>query len=103
MITINGTSYDGNNISINNGNVVIDGKRIISEDKVINIVVNGNIVNFVIDSGNSIEVNGNIESMKTVSGDVRCDSISGNVNTVSGDVVARSIGGSIKTISGDIN
>lgn len=32
-ININGTNYSGNNIIINNGEVMIDGKKVNSEEK----------------------------------------------------------------------
>lgn len=49
-----------------------------------------------------IEITGNVESIETESGDVRCNAVSGNVNTMSGDVTCDNIKGHCSTMSGDI-
>ncbi len=41
MITVNGQTYTGSNVTISNGKVIIDGERVdTSEAKEINIIVN---------------------------------------------------------------
>lgn len=102
-ITINGKSYSGNNIVVKNNKVIIDGVEATpDESKVISINVQGDVNALSVDSAQTVIVNGNTGSLKTVSGDVRCADISGNVNTISGDVKANIIKGSVSTISGDI-
>jgi hypothetical protein len=103
MININGKSYYGNNISINNGKVIIDGINLSIDEKIINITVDGNIDNLSVDSCESLTVSGNVAAVKTVSGDVICQNILGSVKTVSGDVTAKVINGNVNSVSGDIN
>ena len=105
MININGKVYYGNNVTINNNKVYIDGKlQDTGEDKQINIVVEGDVTELKVDACNEVKILGNSGSISTVSGDVNIKGgVSGNVTTVSGDVSCGSIGGSVKTVSGDIN
>ena len=49
-----------------------------------------------------IEINGNVESIETESGDVTIQGDAGNVNTMSGDVTCDNIKGHCSTMSGDI-
>ena len=87
-MTINGKTYSGNNIIISNGKVIVDGAEQ-SEVLEHNIVVN---------------VTGDVQSLETTSGDVQCESVSGDVKTVSGDVNVRgNVAGNVKTVSGDIS
>lgn len=105
-IRINGTTIvtEGSNISVVNGSVTVDGKRLdIKDMPVINIAVEGDLKEINADACNRIEVKGNVTgSVKTMSGDVDCGDIGGNVQTMSGDVDAQTIGGSVSTMSGDI-
>lgn len=103
MITINGTTYSGNNITVRNNKVIIDGVEInTGKDLTVNIYVEGNIDSI---NGNvtNVTVHGNVIDVETVSGDVVVtNSVEGDVQTVSGDVKANSIKGKVKTVSGDI-
>ena len=121
MIKINGKTYFGNNIQISNNRVIIDGKDV-SDDhkdsKEITIQIEGNVETLDVDRAKSIIVNGNVNSLKSVSGDVECKDVTGDIKTVSGnvecgnvqggvqtnsgDVKCGTIGGSVKTLSGDI-
>lgn len=104
-ITINQKSFQGRNIVINNGKVVIDGKDVTPDGKEINISVVGNIETINADACTKIEVKGDVRSVKTMSGDVE---VTGNVTdsatSTSGDVeVGGSVGGNVKTMSGDVD
>lgn len=102
-IIINGKSYNGNNITIKNGDIIIDGNNIEIDSKNINIIVNGDIDKLDITSCNSLEIKGDVNSIKTTSGDINCGNIKGDVNTISGDIkVDGNIYGNTKTVSGDI-
>lgn len=101
-IVINGTSYSGNNISIVNGRVTIDGKEHTPTDKVINIVVNGNIDSLHVDVCKLVEVHGEVNDLTTTSGDVVCGNVKNDVSTTSGDIECGNIGGSVKSTSGDV-
>ncbi len=102
-ININGSSFSGNSIKINNGKIFIDGVDKTPDAKDINITVTGNIDSLSCDNANKIDVTGDAGSIKTMSGDVFCGgNVSGNVQTMSGDVQALIIEGDVSTMSGDI-
>ena len=104
QIIINGKSYQGNSIVINNGKIIIDGKEAETpNDKVIQITVQGDIEKLDVDNCNKIDVTGNVGSAKTLSGDIKViGDVNGSVQTLSGDVVCGKVQGSINTMSGDI-
>jgi hypothetical protein len=82
MISINGKTYTGNNITIKNGNVIIDGKNVESKDnsdEKIVIQLEGNFNNFKCDE--SIIVKGNIKADNIeVSNNIQCDDVVGDIN-----------------------
>ena len=92
-------------ISINNGVITINGKRVdTGNEKQINITIEGDCGSIDADSCSTIEVKGKVTyGVKTMSGDVKCGDVDGGVNTMSGDVRASKISGSVNTMSGDIN
>jgi len=105
QIIINGKSYSGGrNISIINNRVIVDGQELPGQEaKEINISITGNVSEIRIDACNKLSVEGNVESVTTTSGDVECGNVGGSVKTISGDVRCEgSIGGSVSTISGSI-
>ena len=100
MIIINGTSYSGNNITITNGVVRIDG--VTQGEKVSGVVeiliTEGAIANLNTDASvNCNNVGGDVQA----GGSVNCENVSGSVhcggsvkcNSISGNVVA---GGSVR-------
>lgn len=105
MITVNGKTYNGNNLVISGNNVIIDGKSVNTEDtKEINIVVNGDISSIDVDNCNFIEVNGNCEDVETTNGDVYVtETVKGDVSTTNGNVNAMSIKGKVKTVNGNVS
>jgi len=118
QIIINGKSYVGSSVSINNNKIVINGNEINDSSKVINITIEGNVETVAVDYCEKIVVNGFVnklsttsgdvecgnvnQSVKTVSGDIECGNVGGDVSTTSGDIKAQNINGSVKTLSGDI-
>lgn len=101
-------SYNGGDIIVGNNKIIINGvdysnDESIINQKVINIVVNGNVTRLDVVSGN-VEVKEYVGSLTTISGDVECGGdINGNVKTTSGDVRCEgTIKGSVNTVSGDI-
>lgn len=106
-ITINGKTYTGNNVIVNNGvhgSIIIDGNNVVVGDSTeINIQVTGNINSLKVTSCHTCIVNGSVGTVESTSGDVQVGNVSGNVTTVSGDVHAHQIGGDVRTVSGDIN
>lgn len=83
-IIVNGIEYNGNNISISNNKVIIDGKSL-AEYKVVDVTIIGNCGD--IDAGGSVKVTGNVTGNIDCGGSV---DISGDVG---GDIDA---GGSIR-------
>ena len=100
---IKNSSIKGNSISIINNKIFVDGKEIETEEKVINIIVEGNLDKLEVDCCNSIKVNGVTKDVEvsngniTISGDVK-----GNVNNINGNIIAKVINGNCKTKNGDI-
>lgn len=91
MVIINGKKYEGNNISISNGNIVIDGDLVEKtsefEDKT--LIIQGN-VNSITTASGDVTVNGNVTgNVSTMSGDIECGNIFGNVSTMSGDITKK--------------
>ncbi len=104
QVTINGKSYFGNNISVSNNKVYIDGKEATpGEDKVINISIEGNVESLSVDGCDHVTVSGSAGSVKTLSGNVNIKGdVSGDANTMSGNLSCGNVGGSVKTMSGNI-
>ena len=102
-ITINGVTYQGGNSIVAIGNkVLIDGKDVTPDAKVININVDGNVDELTVDYCQKIVINGNANNVRTSSGDVECKDVTGSINSTSGDIEAGNIGGNINTTSGDV-
>lgn len=102
-VSINGVKYSGNNIVINGTSIIIDGNNVsFKDEKIVNIVIIGDVQKIDIDSCESLSVKGNAGSINTVSGDVQCGNVNGDVKTVSGDVSCGYIAGNVKTVSGDV-
>jgi len=102
-IKINGKTFTGNTITINDGNITIDGIDQTPESKNIQITVEGNITTLDVDSCRVITVNGDVAAVKTMSADVDIlGTVIGWVNTMSGDVNCGNVGGSVSTMSGNI-
>lgn len=119
-ITINGKTFVGNNISIKNSKIMIDGVEVVSpSEKEINIEIHGNVEQINVDVCEEIKVNGDVKILKTTSGDVdatgnvgtitttsgdvKCGDVEGSVTTISGDVTCKTLYGGASTVSGDIN
>lgn len=103
QIVINNKAVIGNNISILNNKVIVDGKEIDLEKALtVNIQVEGSINSISADVCNTINVTGNVGTLSTVSGDVQCADVHTSVQTTSGDVKCGDVKGSVKTVSGDV-
>jgi hypothetical protein len=102
QIIINNSNYVGKSVTISGNKVIIDGKDVTPDSKDIKIVVNGDIESLNADYIDSIEVHGNVGSIKSGSGDISCKDIGGDVKTGSGDVEANVINGGVQTGSGSV-
>ena len=119
-ISINGVSYKGGNISIIGNKVIIDGKDQTPDSKEIKIEVNGDIEELSVDYASEISIKGNVDNVRTSSGDVTINGVvknniqtssgdveidgdvTGGINTSSGDVKCGKVSGNVRTMSGDI-
>jgi hypothetical protein len=72
QIIINRNNYSGNNISINNGVIMIDGKKVTPKDeKIITISVEGNVEELTVDNCKSCVIKGDAGNVKTMSGNIK--------------------------------
>lgn len=101
-VNIDGKSFSGRSIVIENGKVTVDG---VTQDGSltgdINVTVDGDVEKLELAYG-KVECK-NVGSVATQSGDVECHDVSGSVSTMSGDVDCGRVGGSVSTMSGDIS
>ena len=101
VVIINDVKYHGGNISIRDGVVILDGVRQSQAlPSTINVVVHGDVSS--LSNVNKAMISGDCTTVSTVSGDVTCKDVHGNVESVSGDIDCLAINGSVRTISGDI-
>lgn len=103
QIIINNSSFTGRNVTIINNKIIIDGKDVTPDSKEINISITGNVDNLEVDYASKIEVQGNVDSLRSGSGNVICKGVIGNVQTGSGDVDCENVQGNIQTGSGGVN
>lgn len=117
---INGKSIQGSNIVIINGKVIVDGKGVQSDDKIINITIEGNVEKMDVDVCNTISVKGEVNDVQTKSGDIEVHGnvkgsvssmsgdveiggdVGGNASSTSGDIICKNVSGNVSTMSGDI-
>jgi hypothetical protein len=102
-ITINSNLFSGDNISVVNGKVFIDGNDVTLDAREIHISVQGDVQSIDVGTCNDFEVIGNVGKVRTGSGDLKCDNITGGVQTGSGGVECDSINGDVQTGSGDVS
>lgn len=103
---INGTTWINNvkiegaqTISINNGKIYVNGKlREDLKSPSIEVKIEGNVASVHTGSGN-VSVTGDVTTINTASGDVTCKD---GVLTMSGDVTCGNVGGNVSTMSGNI-
>lgn len=105
QLTINGKTYQGNDIQIINGNIYIDGVLQSQNQNNLEIHIHGNVQNLECDQ--NITIHGNVENANAkgsincndaqsvyANGSVNCDNVHGNVNA-GGSVNCDNVGGSI--------
>jgi hypothetical protein len=92
-ITINGRKFEGSNVSIIDGVVIIDGLK--DGDRfsgVVRVEVTGNLVSLKADA--PVVVKGNVGSVEA-DGPVSCGNVTGNVET-DGPVTCGHVSGNVK-------
>lgn len=100
---INGTHFVGESIIITTSStVVVDGQQVGGVLlPPIHVGITGD-VQHLDGPVASIVVEGSVDKINTVSGDVRCGNVLGSVETVSGEVFCSAVGGRVSTVSGDV-
>lgn len=102
-VVINGQSYFGRNVTITNGNVVIDGTTVedLSTEPEINVIVEGNVENLSSENGNIICKDAG--EVHNKNGNISAQEVIGPVTNKNGDiVVSGSIHGDVTNKNGDI-
>lgn len=96
----------GKNVSITKDMILIDGVRHSFEEREISITIEGDISNLDITFSKLVKVNGSVENLNSVSGDISTNSAK-SINTTSGDIEINAEGDltieKISTISGDVD
>ena len=106
---INGRVYNhvSGVVTIENGCMLVNGKPIEdwseSDEKVINITIEGNVDSLDVSICNAITVNGDANKVKTGSGDITVEgNVDGDVKTGSGDIQCGNVDGDVSTGCGDV-
>lgn len=94
MVIINGQRFDGNNVSIINGVVVIDGNTtsLNGLSGVVKIEVQGNLTSLKTDA--SVTVNGSVLGDVSCGGSLHCGDVGGSASS-GGSVKCDKVGGSL--------
>ena len=89
-VTLNGKTYEGHNIVINDDTVIVDG---VAQDRVkpTEITINGNVDKLEVQEGN-IVVNGDVGTLDATVGNVSCGDVAGNVSVGTGNVECNRVG-----------
>lgn len=107
-ITYNGRTINvppSSHMELVDGQILINGEPIDQYNEedlpIIKIELTGNVESIKTGSGD-VTIKGNAHNISTMSGDVRCKTIEGSVATMSGDVTCDNIKGSCSTMNGYI-
>lgn len=103
MITINGITHQGSNITIINNKVMIDGKNVTPDSKEISIAINANVNNLEVDCCEKINITGDVSKIKSMNGSIFVTgNVNGDVDSTNGNVQCGNVKGSVKTTNGNI-
>ena len=103
------TIINGGTMTIQDGKVFVDGKpidvleSIDTDEKVINITIEGNVERLEVDYCNSIKVTGDAKRIKTNNGDIEIGGdVQGDVHTNMGSITCGNVEGDCHTNMGSI-
>lgn len=97
-VIINGQVFSGSNLQISGNKIIIDGKDVTPDAKVITVKVDGNVNSIDIDCCESFTMTGDAGKIKSTNGNIDISgNVIGDVETTNGNV-----GGSVKTKNGNI-
>ena len=104
----NGTirQITGGKMQIIDGKIIIDGqslKEINTDEKVINITIEGDVERLEVDYCQTIKVTGNAKRVKTFNGDIEIGgNVEGDVHTNMGSITCGNVEGDCRTNMGSI-
>ncbi len=104
-VSINGRSYNGDVIGINNGRVMVNGVEVtkdFADSKTIIIDISGDVTMLAVDACDYVKIEGSAGKVETMSGSVTCGDVLGDVKTMSGSVTCGNIAGDVETMSGNV-
>jgi hypothetical protein len=103
-ITVNGRTINSSgNVVVSSNRIMVNGVDVTPDTKEINITITGATKKIEVDYCNKITVNGDVENLSTMSGDVDVTgNVNGSLSTMSGNVDCGDIGGTVSTMSGNI-
>jgi hypothetical protein len=93
MVIINGKEYSGNNVTVINGVVTVDGSPVLDTgNKNVEVKIEGSVGELRADG--SVTVSGTVTGNVDAGGSVNCDDVGGNVSA-GGSVNCDDVGGSV--------
>lgn len=102
-ISVNNITYRGSSVSISNSKIVINGIDVTPNSKEITIQIDGDVETVNVDYANRISVNGNVGKIKCTSGDVSVTgTVKNSVESISGNISCGDVGGNVSTMSGNV-
>jgi hypothetical protein len=101
-ININNMGYVGKSIIVTKNKIIIDGVDVTPDAKIVNITVTGDVEAVSADICEKITVTGNVKTISTTNGDVKCGNVEGNVSLTNGDIECGDVKGDVHNMSGDI-
>ncbi len=104
-VKVNGQVYHGKSVTINNGQVVVDGRpQGEVNEHIINVYVEGDCT-LVQNTNGDIKVNGSVAGdAETTNGDIEIDGyVGGNVKSHNGDIRCGVVHGNVSNHNGDVN
>lgn len=105
MNIVNGMRIKGNNITIHNGRIIVDGVEYTNDNRTIieKIIVEGNVTNLTVDAGN-VHVNGVAGDIEIDAGNIEVNgNVNGSVETDAGNItVSGSVTGSVHSDCGNV-
>lgn len=93
-------------IFVKKNKIIVDGVDVTpkTDDKVINITIEGNPSSVNVDVCESLTVNGNVNRVESATGDIVIHgNVNGNVENGSGDIDCGDVSGDVETGTGDVN
>lgn len=105
VLSLNGVSFSGRNVSITNGRVIIDGREVTVPDSQAKLVieVKGDLAHLEVGSCASLTVAGAVGAVSLAAGTLHCKDVAGNVSVEQGAVSCCNVTGDVKTDVGDID